>query len=66
MIDATNRLERRTSSNNARSRRTRGSSARRRRRAASVSDAVIAAYIHDLHHAGRAATGPDAAPPTAR
>jgi hypothetical protein len=44
MIHATERPTRRTQASA-------DSGARRRRRAASVSDAVIAAYIHELRHA---------------
>lgn len=50
MIDTTHHQEQRTAENHAGSRRTHASSARRRH-AASFSDAVIAAYIHELRHA---------------
>ena len=52
MIDTTKRRERRTTPNHAGPRRARASSARRRHRA-SFSDAVVAAYIHELRHASR-------------
>jgi hypothetical protein len=50
MTHTTDRPERRTTPNDAASHRARGGCTRRRR-AASVSDAVIAAYIHELRHA---------------
>jgi hypothetical protein len=50
MIDTRRRPEDGSTPRDARSRRTPASTVRRRR-AASFSDAVIAAYIHDLHHA---------------
>ena len=48
MIDATDRPRQRTGF--------RAGSARRRR-SATASDGVIAAYIHELHHAGRPRAG---------
>ena len=50
MIHTTQRPQRRTTPNDSGARRARASAARRRR-SASISDAVIAAYIHDLRHA---------------
>jgi hypothetical protein len=51
MIDTSRRPQGRTTLNNTSSRARRGASSARRRHSASFSDAVIAAYIHELRHA---------------
>jgi hypothetical protein len=52
MIDTNPRREQHTTPNDAPARRSSSASSARRRCAASISDAVIAAYIHELRHAG--------------